>query len=229
MEKLKIMNPIIETYVPLAQMLVETFGEDCEVVLHDLLEPEHSVVYVANDRVTERKIGQSFDQLIKKVIYSKKLKNDHVSNYYFKAENNRLVRSSTLLIRDNNKDLIGALCINIDTKRIIDQLDFLKSFLPNSDSLFIDDVNTDILNGDFEVNDESQNVKQMITSLVDNILSECKNPKDLTRDEKIKKIGFMDSKGVFLMKGSVELVAQKIGVNKVTIYSYLDTVRGKRT
>lgn len=29
------------------------------------------------------------------------------------------------------------------------------------------------------------------------------------------------------MKGSIEKAAEKLGVNKVTIYSYLDEVRGK--
>ena len=30
------------------------------------------------------------------------------------------------------------------------------------------------------------------------------------------------------MKGSIKKAAEKLGVNKVTIYSYLDEVRGKR-
>ena len=38
----------------------------------------------------------------------------------------------------------------------------------------------------------------------------------------------MDAKGIFLMKGSVDRAAEKLGVNRVTIYSYLDEVRGKR-
>jgi predicted transcriptional regulator YheO len=222
------MHPIIKSYVPLAQMLVETFGDDCEVVLHDLIQPEHSVVYVANSKVTQRRVGQSFDQLVKKVIYSKGLKNDFVSNYYFRAQNNRLIRSSTLLLRDNTKTLIGAICINLDTTRITNGLDYLKSFLPNSEALFVEDVSDAMLHDDFVSTDESLNVKQMIVSLIDNILDDCINPQDLSRDEKIEKIRFMDNKGIFLMKGSVELVAEKIGVNKVTIYSYLDTVRGKR-
>lgn len=31
-----------------------------------------------------------------------------------------------------------------------------------------------------------------------------------------------------MMKGSIEKAAEKLGVNKVTVYSYLDEVRGKR-
>jgi len=83
------LNPILYPYIDLAKMIVETFGDDCEVVLHDLADIEHSVVYVENPKVTCREVGQSFDQLIKKVILSKELKNNHVSNYYFKSKNNK--------------------------------------------------------------------------------------------------------------------------------------------
>lgn len=40
------MRPIFLPYVSIADMLTQTFGSDCEVVLHDLNDPEHSVVYV---------------------------------------------------------------------------------------------------------------------------------------------------------------------------------------
>lgn len=58
----------LRPYVPLAQMLVQTLGPDCEVVLHDLDTPAHSVVYVENPSVTGRKVGESFVQLVKQVI-----------------------------------------------------------------------------------------------------------------------------------------------------------------
>ncbi|MDG2938824.1 helix-turn-helix domain-containing protein [Bisgaard Taxon 10/6] len=54
------------------------------------------------------------------------------------------------------------------------------------------------------------------------------SPTAMSRDEKIEKIRFMEQKGLFLMKGSIEKAAEKLGVNKVTVYSYLDEVRGKR-
>ena len=50
-------RPALAPYVPLARMLAQTFGQDCEVVLHDLENPAHSVVYVANGVVTGRKVG----------------------------------------------------------------------------------------------------------------------------------------------------------------------------
>ncbi|MEA4921080.1 MAG: PAS domain-containing protein [Clostridiaceae bacterium] len=215
-----ITNPLLERYIPMAEMLVQTFGEDCEVVLHDLSNPQHSVVYVANGTVTGRQPGQSFDHLIKLVVLSAKLKDDFVSNYYFTANNGKLIRSSTLLIRDGSSKLAGALCINLDTSRVAKQIDYLRSFLPEP-FIPLEDVPDN-------VSEEAVNhVSQMVTSLIDNILSGCSS-KDMSREEKIEKVCFMDAKGIFLMKGSIELVAEKLGVNKVTVYSYLDEARGKR-
>ncbi|VEI44683.1 two-component response regulator involved in C4-dicarboxylate transport [Actinobacillus equuli] len=90
------MNQILIPYVSMADMLVETLGKSCEVVLHDLNRPEHSVVYVAGD-VTHRKPGQNFDHLVKEVMLSDKLNNNYVANYYFEVEG-KLIRSSTQLI-----------------------------------------------------------------------------------------------------------------------------------
>ena len=86
-------KPALRPYVPLAQMLVQTFGADCEIVLHDLDDPAHSVVYVENPSVTGRQLGASFDQLVKKVILSDDLKENYAANYYFTAPNGKRIRS----------------------------------------------------------------------------------------------------------------------------------------
>ena len=122
-------KPILRPYISIADMLADTFGDTCEVVLHDLDDPEHSVVYVANDKVTGRKKGQNFEHLISKVIMSEELKNDYVANYYFTTSDHRLIRSSSLLIRNEEGGLEGALCINLDTTPFTQQIEFLKTFV----------------------------------------------------------------------------------------------------
>ena len=94
------MRPIFLPYVSIADMLTQTFGSDCEVVLHDLNDPEHSVVYVSNGTVTRRRPGDSFDQLVRQVILSDGRKDDYAANYYFTAPNGKRIRSSTVFIRD---------------------------------------------------------------------------------------------------------------------------------
>lgn len=213
-------KPILSSYIPIAEMLVKTFGEDCEVVLHDLSVPEHSVIYVANNKVTDRKVGESFDELVKQVILSNNLKNNYVANYYFTAKNGKKIRSSTLLIKNSEGFLEGAMCINIDTTRINEQIEFLKSFLP-------EEFSENELSKNKKSSNKQEHVFDMVSSLIDNIIGN-KSILQMSRNERIEKIRFMDTKGIFLMKGSIEKVAEKLGVNKVTIYSYLDEVRGKR-
>lgn len=118
------MNPIIDQYVPIADLIVQTFGEDCEVVLHDFETPQHSVVYVANNRVTGREIGQNFEHLVSQVILSDKLENDIVANYYFTSRDGKLIKSSTALLRDFGGNIVGAMCINLDTSKITQNIAF---------------------------------------------------------------------------------------------------------
>ena len=212
-------KPALMPYVPIAQLLVQTFGADCEVVLHDLDCPAHSVVYVENPSVTGRKVGDSFDQLVRQVILSDELKEDFVANYYFTAPNGKRVRSSSLLIKDAGGRLTGALCINLDTTKVTEQIAFLQSFLPAAPQ--------SAGKAEEEPASTPAHVSVMIENLMDKILADC-DAKNLSREERIRRIRFMDEKGLFLMKGSVERAAEKLGVGKVTIYSYLDEVRGKR-
>ena len=123
-------------------------------------------------------------------------------------------------MRDEKQKLIGALCINVDTTRMQRQMEYLKRFLPQEEA-----PGNDIAQG---ITDDGVHVFQMVETLIDNIIGQ-QEPAKMTRGEKIQKISFMEEKGIFLMKGSVEMVAQKMGISTVTVYSYLDVVRGKRS
>lgn len=210
-------KPVLRPYVAVADMLAKTFGQECEVVLHDLSIPERSVVYVANNSVTGRKVGQSFDQLVKQVILSSDLKEDFVANYFFTASNGKRIRSSTLLIREAGGKLAGALCINLDTTRVQSQIDYLRQWLPPEK----------------EAEDRSpthpqpEHIADMVTGLISSIIGE-QPPEQMTREERLAKVRFMEEKGIFLMKGSIELAAERLGVKEVTIYSYLDELRRQK-
>ncbi|BBP89783.1 hypothetical protein BsIDN1_34010 [Bacillus safensis] len=62
---------LLESYIPLAKSTAKMFGPNCEVVIHDLTNPQASVMFTVNHHVTGRKkIGQSFDHLVKTVFYN---------------------------------------------------------------------------------------------------------------------------------------------------------------
>lgn len=100
-------------------------------------------------------------------------------------------------------------------------ISFPQSFLPEHSAFLNFSKETEVP----QLNEE-ENVSVMVSSLIDHNLKDISS--DSTREECVEKIRFMENKGIFLMKGSVKQVAEKMGVNKVTIYSYLDEVHGKR-
>ena len=215
------MQSLLDRYIPIAELIVKTFGEDVEVVLHDLRHPQNSVIYVANGRVTGRTVGESFQHLISKALDSTDSDNSILPNYYFE-QNGRKIRSSSLFIRDDDGELVGALCINIDTSRALAQAKWLESLVPGLQL----SINSENKNNHRESSDQADDILQTVNALIDRILEENPNPKN--REERLQLIGFMETRGVFLVKGALDRVAEKLKMSKVTLYADLDEVRKKQ-
>lgn len=204
-------------YVAIADMIGASFGKKCEAVIHDLTIPENSVVYVANGIITNRTIGQSFDHLVKHVILSKNFKNDYRANYTFTADDGREIKSSTSLIRDDKEAVIGAFCINFEVEHFRKISAFIKDFFDEDETLEIDSNQPS----------EFNNVQDIINNLIDNTIGQA-DVSLLKKNDKIRLITFMYEKGIFLTKGSVEKVAEKLNIAPVTVYAYLDKIKKEK-
>lgn len=74
--------------------------------------------------------------------------------------------------------------------------------------------------------DDVENVEEIVDQLIQQIIKTSVHPA-MKRHEKVELMRFMEEKGIFLMKGSVEKVASLLGISKVTVYSYLDEIKNK--
>ena len=205
-------NKKLKTYIPIANLIAKTFGKNCEVVIHDLSIPQNSVVYTVNNHVTGREVGQSFEHLVKDVLLSKKFDSDYTANYITIAKDGRKIKSSTALIRDSEDKVIGALCINYD----LENLNHIKFFLDEFMTAEQEKIETTV--------EPFDNVMEIVDDLIDTIIGNHKI-EHLKRKDKIELIYFMDKKGLFLIKGAIEKVAEKLNISKVTVYSYLDEIK----
>lgn len=215
------MDRILESYIPVAEVIAETFGKDCEVVLHDLTVPQNSVVYTVNNHVTGREVGQSFNHLITEVLLSQNFTNDFSANYYFQTEDGKLIKSSTLLIRNPEKKVIGALCINIDTTKVMENINWLSAMIPGNP------LQHPELTFRQESHHEMEHIQEIANELIDSIIGN-KPVESLRRDEKVEMIGFMEEKGVFLIRGTIDKVAEILNISKVTVYSYIEEIKGRK-
>lgn len=213
------MHPDIKKYIPIARMIGDTFGTHCEVILHDFSNPQNSVVYTRNNTVTNRQVGESFTEyFVKEVLLSRKFEDDCSVNYMMTGSSGQTVKSSTALIRDSGDRVIGALCVNIDVTclaNVLSQLSELMGMEPPSLSL-----------------EKEVEVRPHIKEIVDDIIDQTIGSQDvelLSREQKIELIRFMNAKGIFLIKGATDKVADRMNISKVTVYSYLDEIKkGKR-
>lgn len=211
------MKNLLASYIPLAKSTAKMFGPNCEVVIHDLTNPQASVMFTVNNHVTGREIGQSFDHLVKTVLQSEDFKEDYLAGYTFVTEDKRTIRSSTSLIRDSKQKVIGAFCINFDVEALNQMQHFMDTFLSTQ---------VEAQEKETTSNDDLENVEEIVDQLIQQIIQNSVHPV-MKRHEKIELIKFMDEKGIFLMKGSVEKVASMLGISKVTVYSYLDEIKNK--
>ncbi|RKD71433.1 MULTISPECIES: transcriptional regulator [Sinobaca] len=207
----------LKGYIPLAKSTAAMFGTDCEVVLHDLTNPQASVIFTVNNHVTGRETGQSFDHLVKTVLRSNDFHEDYLAGYTFYTEDQRAIRSSTTLIRNPDQKVIGAFCINFDVQALEQLQQWTSTFLPAAVEIPPDKEPSPA---------EMDNVEEIVDGLIQQIVKNKVYP-GMKRQEKIDLIQFMEDKGIFSMKGSIDKAAALLNVSKVTIYSYLDEIKSQ--
>lgn len=210
----------LKPYVSIAKMIGASFGRNCEVILHDLSIPQKSVVFVVNGHVTGRKVGQPFDHLLSIVLSSRDFKDDFLANYQTRAKDGRLIKSSTVLLRDGKNYVIGALCINFDISMAQSVQNFISDFVTTAET-HKREADMEPTNG---VSDSYNSITETTNDLIKRIIGNV-DTKSLKRKAKISLIKFMDEKGVFLIKGSIDTVADLMQISKVTVYSYLDDIK----
>ena len=201
------MHVLLKSLIPIAETIGKTFGNRCEVVLHDLTIPEKSVVYTVNGDVTGRREGQTFDRLVRSVLLNKNFTRDYAVNYTFETEDGRRIKSSSSLVRDEAGEVVGVFCVNYDITFMKTLHDELELFLPMQEdsSVICPEMAAD------------QDVTTVVDTLIDNIVSSRKK-QGLTKQDNLEMIRFMDDKGIFLVKGAIDKVAACMGLPKPKVY-----------
>jgi predicted transcriptional regulator YheO len=69
-------------------------------------------------------------------------------------------------------------------------------------------------------------VEDVLSQLIeDAIRSTGKSSSEFSRDDKIAVISYLDARGAFLIRYSMEKVASLLGISKFSIYNYLNDMR----
>lgn len=195
---------------PILRGIAETFGRNCEAVLHDFRDPEHSIVAIEGE-VTHRHAGGSVTQLGLALIAAGDAAQDQL-NYVTRTPSGRVLKSSTIVLRDPDNHVFGALCINFD----ITDLRLLASTVDELTGTgveprpiaFVDDIG------------------QVIRAVIDEEEVALGRSIDrLTKQDRLAIFRALDRRGVFSLQRAVPHVAEYLQISRATAYSYLEEMR----
>lgn len=204
----------LERLKVIAHGLAIQSGPSCEVLIHDLQgDLDTSLVYIENGTITNRHVGDGPSHVVLDV-----LNYDDGSEgrfgYLTKTKDGRILKSSTMYIRDDNGNIDYLLGINQDITEFVMMHRSLESLIGIGQA-------------------ETGTVEKITTSvseLLDDLLLEAERlvgkPGPLmNKVERLKAISYLNEKGAFLISKSSEKIAEYFNISKFTLYSDLNTVK----
>jgi predicted transcriptional regulator YheO len=200
---------ILEAIKPIVDGIAAFLGENCEVVLHSFESLERSVIHIANSHITGRGLGSPITDLGMKILReSVDVSTDVTGCYYSKTTDGKTLRSLTVMIRNSTGKPIGMICINL-----------------NMDAPLLSLINTLVIPqaGNPE-NPENfvANLDELIKTTLRATISAINGHNDIPNNEKNKIIVHeLIKKGIFDIRGAIDIVARELLVSRYTIYNYI--------
>lgn len=204
-----------ELLIKICTCMAAHWGENCEVVLHDLKNRSYdkSIVFIENGHVTGRKIGGFGSNLGLEVLRGTDINGDKI-NYITHTDDGKILRSTSIYIRDAKNNVIGALCINYDISGLVQAEKYISVLNRGATNH----------NNDNEVKEYFTNdVDELLYKLIQESIRDINKPiANMTKEDKVQAIKYLDKKGAFLIKKSAEKIAKYFQISRYTIYNYLD-------
>ena len=195
------------------KLISSTLGDNCEVVLHEWANGyDKSIVAIENGQVTGRKVGDCGSNLGLEIMRGTVQDGDSY-NYVTKTDDGKILKSSTIYFKDQAGEPYGALCINIDITELVGCQNMLQTFIGN-------------INANDPAEFHAKDVNELTEYLLNDAISRKGIPaSEMTKEDKIDIIRYLDEKGLFLITKSGGRTCEALNISKYTLYNYLDIIR----
>ncbi|PUB25485.1 putative transcriptional regulator YheO [Promicromonospora sp. AC04] len=203
---------------PVMRAVASAVGDHCEVVLHDLSQRDlnHTIYAIINGHVTGRKVGGPSTNLGLEAVRDEDAEHNEFG-YAGRTADGRELHCSSVYYRDASGRIIAALCINIDLTQLQTAQNILGALLPSA----VPEKR------DRELH--THDIASLLDTMIADAVSAVGRPVAvMDKSDRIAVLRTLDGLGAFHVKRSVETVAKRLGISKVTAYAYLDQLRSDR-
>ena len=199
----------------IAKGIAMHFGEKCEVVVYDLTKDyEHTIVAIENGYISGRQIGDFASNIVLELLKSFNENNNSEEikdkyNYLTQTKDGRILKSSSIFIKDSNGKICSMLGINYDITDFLTAESIISSFTNSSAKKEVKEIIPSSVNDllDILVNEAYEYIGKPVASM--------------TKEDKIKAVKYLEQKGAFLIKKSGDKISNFFDISKYTLYNYL--------
>ncbi|EIU7555020.1 transcriptional regulator [Providencia rettgeri] len=198
-------NSLLAQIDIIAKGLSETFAPFCEVVVHDLKKPEHSILSIHNN-LSGRQIGEPTTELGLARIESPDFPNI-IANYTNQFTDGRPVKSTSIGIKDDSGQYVAALCLNLDMTLFRGMQSMLSQFI-------------EVGNSPIKEHIEPNGTEAIRIRIDQYAASLATTARTLKVEERKNLIEILRNEGLLDVKKAMETVAQHLGISRASVYLY---------
>ncbi|WP_406313157.1 transcriptional regulator [Streptomyces sp. NBC_00114] len=192
----------------IAVALGRMFPGLCEVVLHDLRDPQHAIRAIENN-LSGRQVGDSATELglarIADPAYP-----SVIQNYPNQFPDGRPAKSTSIGIKNAAGDYIAALCLNLDVS-VLSPVTLALSNL----------VATDPEDRDRPLESlRDRNARELRRTIEALAAERAGTPRSLSRKDKKELVQQLHQDGFFDSRDAAQAIANLLGVSRATVYNY---------
>ncbi len=220
MTSMKESLPLINTII---NGVARHFGPSCEIVVHDYSGGhDHTIISIVNGEVTGRTVGEDLMQVESKIMPGEQVADDltnGIFNYVTRTYDGRILKSSTFYIKNDDGNVIGSICINVDITQLQQAKNYLEKYIGVTE-------------------EKSSGTKMVFVGGIDDLLISLIHESidsvgvpvsSMTREQKIAGIHYLKEKGAFKIQKASDIIARYYDVSKFTVYNYLEEARYNAT
>ena len=203
-----------DSLISTCQFLSEILGKTSEVLLHNATNGE--IEWVNDDSISHREIGDINTTSILQLLNSKceNSNTNRIIGVLNTSETNTLIRTSNLMIRDDEGKLKYVICVNQDITGFAQIQPFLTNLFSEKDKKSVDF-------SEANDNSDSADIEEIMTNI---ILEEVKHADVFSLESKAAKMAVLSrltNRGVFKVKQAVPKVCDLLNIAQPTLYKYL--------
>ena len=213
------MEQILHFLKQLAHGLAASSGIPAKSVIHDLTKKDldKSIVYIENGHVSNRHTGDGPSGIVLETLRSDPGKLKDKLAYLTRTDDGRILKSSTLYIRNEEGKIIYIFSMNYDITTLLAAENSIRGLVQTEPE---DSPGED-------TSDSPQRITHNVTELLDLLIEQAiarvgKPVAMMNKDDKVAVVQYLNNAGAFLITKSGDKVSSLLGISKFTLYSYMD-------